>query len=479
MELITKVTLEGKTPLVYGQFSNDEININPQLNRYLNDLSSQQMLDFKLGKINTIYPLDKMDNKVIFIIGLGKREEYNYQKLITACSKITQKLHSELTIVFDSFVGDLIPETVLKKMILTVYSYNYHYDECKSKKDEHDLTLGIYLKNDLHHLLEEYVNLSVAINNTRDLINKPYNYLNADDLVSYSRQLVKNLNNDNVEIEVLDKKEIEKLGMNAFLGVNKGSAIEAKLIHLKYYDNRNSKEVISLIGKGLLYDTGGYSLKTKMNTMKCDMGGAATVLGVFEACVNNRLNVNIQVIICATDNRISSDALLPDDVVTAMNKKTIEIVSTDAEGRLTLADALTYAQRAGSKIVIDVATLTGAVVVALGEYTTGIFGNDRTMIKELCKIGEEENEHLWELPITDYIREKVRSSKVADLTNSTGRNMGASGAAAFLEEFIEEGTKWVHFDIAGTCFHQSPAYNEEYGASGVLVKTLYQYLKQY
>ncbi|HEY8445099.1 MAG TPA: leucyl aminopeptidase [Bacilli bacterium] len=478
MELITKVSLDCPIPLVYGVFDNEEININDALNGYVNKLKNEKLINLSLGAVNKIFPTN-LPNKAIFLIGLGKKEEYNYQNLIKATSKITNKLYDEVIVVLNSFVGNLSKDEVLKKLLLTTFSYNYHYDECKSKKSNQKFTLGIYDENCNHRIIDEYVNLAIAINNTRDLVNKPYNYLNVNDLVSYCEELVNNLNNEAINLKVLNKDEIEKLGMNAFLGVNKGSALDAKLIHLTYQGNPNDEYFISLIGKGIMYDTGGYSIKEKMNNMKNDMGGAATALGIFEACVNNKLKVNIQVIVCATDNRISADALLPDDVVTAMNKKTIEIVSTDAEGRLTLADALTYAQRNKSHIIIDIATLTGAVCVALGEYTTGIFGNDKEMIKKICEYGEQENEHIWELPITDYIREKVRSSKVADLTNSTGRYMGASGAAAFLEEFIEEGSKWIHLDIAGTCFLTSPSYNEEYGATGVLVKTLYQYLKNY
>ena len=233
-----------------------------------------------------------------------------------------------------------------------------------------------------------------------------------------------------------------------------------------------------LVGKGVMFDTGGYSLKQSMNNMKDDMAGSATVLGILEAAVKNNLPVNLSVVICATDNRIDGGALLPDDVLTAMNGKTIEIVSTDAEGRLTLADAVYFAQKQGSKNIIDFATLTGAIVVALGDYTTGLFGNDLDNINSLLVSSKEEYEGLWHMPITEYMRERVRGSKVADLTNSTGRSAGAIGAAAFIEEFIEEGTKWMHLDIAGTAFNTSPAYNEFYGATGAMVKTVYNYLKK-
>jgi leucyl aminopeptidase len=255
--------------------------------------------------------------------------------------------------------------------------------------------------------------------------------------------------------------------------------VPARLLYLSYHGSRNDDQGLTIVGKGLMYDTGGYSLKQNMNDMKDDMGGAATAISVFEAAVLNKLPVNLNVVVAATDNRINSKALLPDDVLTAMNGKTIEIVSTDAEGRLTLADALCFAQKEGAKVVVDIATLTGAVVVALGEYTTGLFANDQDLAEKMLKSAESENESLWQLPITDYIRKQVRGSKVADLTNSTGRNMGASSAAAFLEEFVEPTTKWLHIDIAGTVFHTSPAFEEFYGASGVMVRTLLNFLANY
>src|SRR5690554_6384755 len=189
-----------------------------------------------------------------------------------------------------------------------------------------------------------------------------------------------------------------------------------------------------------MFDTGGYSIKTNMLNMKCDMAGAATVLGVLEAVVKNELPINLQGVVSATDNRIDGSALVPDDVITAMNKLTIEIQSTDAEGRVALADALTCTQQQGAKEVIDIATLTGAIVIALGSDVTGLFGNDQEMINNFLKSSKEANEEVWHMPINNSIRKKVRDSKVADLLNSTGRKMGASSAAAFLEARSEEHT---------------------------------------
>ncbi|MDD3999298.1 MAG: leucyl aminopeptidase [Bacilli bacterium] len=466
----------SEKPLVVGAFLGEEVQINPALHGKIKDLIEDKNVSLEKGKVNKVFTFGQIPNKMVYLIGLGDRKKYDYELLEESIRDVNYKLGEELIIDLDSFIADLDASEVAKRFVRVVSYYNYVYDELLTEKIKNDLELKFYTKHNLEAEIEEAFNLGSAVANTRDLVNKPYNYLSAADLAVYAEELVKNLNNDKVTYKVYNKKEIETLEMYAFLGVNQGSDAEPRLIHLKYQGSNANP--IALVGKGLMYDTGGYSLKSSMNTMKCDMAGAATVLGTFEAAVRNNLEVNLQVVICATDNRINGKALLPDDVLTAMNKKTIEIISTDAEGRLTLADAVCFAQKEGCKTVVDVATLTGACVVALGNYMTGLFGNNEEEINKMLLASKEANEGLWQLPINKNIREQVRDSKVADLKNSTGRGMGASGAAAFIEEFIEEDTKWLHLDIAGTAFRTSPSYKEFYGASGEIVNTLYNYLKK-
>ncbi|MGD9887285.1 MAG: leucyl aminopeptidase [Bacilli bacterium] len=462
-------------PLVFGVFEKTtSLVIDANLDEYLSDLIKKEQLCFKLGKINKVFTFGKMPNDYIYLIGLGKKEEYCYEKLEEALRDVNYKLGNELHFDLESFSETLNQEEVAKRMVETIGVYNYSYDECKTEKTKNDLKLKFISNKSLKLVLQEAMTMVAAVDNTRDLVNKPYNYLSAADLAEYALNLCESLEDEKVKATIYNKQQISEMGMNAFLGVNKGSTAEPKLIHL-VYQNGNNKGV-ALVGKGVMYDTGGYSIKQSMNTMKDDMAGAATVLGVFELVVKKQLPINLHVVICATDNRINGEALLPDDVLTAMNKKTIEIVSTDAEGRLTLADAVCFAQKQGCNEVIDVATLTGAIVVALGEYVTGLFGNNQAALKQMLKAGKKANEEIWEMPINEYIRNQVRSSKVADLTNSTGRNMGASSAAAFIEAFIEKQTKWMHLDIAGTAFHTSPANKEPYGATGAMVKTIYYYL---
>lgn len=462
-------------PLVVGKFSDGKMcSCNGKMCAKIKSLIEEKQLDLSLGAINKIYPFLEDANKVVYVVGLGEEKKYSNSELKKALKKVNYKLGNELNIKVKSFIHNLDASEVIKILIERISFYNYVYDELKKEKINNDLTLNLLFDGEIENDALEAINISTAINNARDLSNKPYNYLNAIDLSNYAFDLVKELNNDKVQIKVLTKSEIENLKMGAFLGVNKGSLCEPRLIHLSY--NGANTEKITLVGKGIMFDTGGYSLKDNMVNMKDDMTGASVVLSVFEAVVSNKKEVNLDVVICATDNRISSDALLPDDVVTSMNGTTIEIVSTDAEGRLTLADAISYAIKNGAKKVIDIATLTGACVVALGDYITGLFGNNKEELDKMIKASLYTDEDMWIMPINDQLRKRVRGSKVADLTNSTGRGAGASCAAAFLEAFVEEGIKWMHLDIAGTSFHTSPTEGEQYGATGATIKTLYRYL---
>lgn len=475
MEILKDFKTKNNYPICYGLFKDEKVKIDANEDDYIDSLVEDGFIKTDLGEITKI-PTN-LENKAIYIIGLGDQDKYDYTKLQKVFRKISFKLNKELMIYLDSFINNLDFKFATKYVLDTICFYNYKFDELKTKKTNNDFSLKLFTEYDIEDIILEEFKLAKAIDNTRDLVNKPYNHLSADDLVEYAQNLVQSLDNKKVNIKVYNKKEIQDMKMNAFLAVNKGSTAEPKLIHITYQGKINWSDPIALVGKGIMFDTGGYSLKNSMNSMKSDMAGAATVLGIFEAAVENKLEVNLSVVICATDNRINGEALLPDDVITAMNGKTIEIVSTDAEGRLTLADAVYFAQKQGSKEVIDFATLTGAVLVALGDYITGLFGNDPILIDRMLSASKEEYEGMWQLPITEHIRDAVRGSKVADLTNSTGRLAGSIGAASFIEEFIEEGTKWMHLDIAGTAFHTSPSYNEFYGATGSTVKTVYKYLK--
>ena len=405
--------------------------------------------------LETINSLSKLPMQKVIVLKEKALEELKLNKLFD--------LKEDLLILVDTINNK---KALLEKLI----DSSYRFTSFKSKDDKKINNIYYYSKEDIEDLVEEVVVYGEAINNTKDLVNKPYNYLNAHDLSEYAKSLE---SLDNLSVTIYDKKAIEEMNMGAFLGVNKGSLDEPRLIHIRYTGDKESKEITSLIGKGVMYDTGGYSLKTTtgMPNMKCDMAGSATVLGAIEIIAKMKYKKNVDVVIAATDNRIGDGAIVPDDILISANGKTIEIISTDAEGRLTLADALWFAQKQGATKLIDIATLTGAVVAALGKEFTGVVTNNDEFLNELMNVSKKTKENLWQMPMSEGYRKELKSY-AADLRNTgTSRTAGASVAACFLEEFVEEKRPWIHIDIAATAF------DPKTGASGVMVKTLAELFK--
>ena len=265
--------------------------------------------------------------------------------------------------------------------------------------------------------------------------------------------------------------------MGMFLSVNAGSAYEPRLVHLTYEPPRATSKTkhIALVGKGITFDTGGYCVKpgASMAGMKNDMGGSATVYGAFRAAVLEKAPVKITCILAITDNAINEHATFPDAIVTARNGKTVEILNTDAEGRLILGDALDYACDQNPHYIIDAATLTGACLVALGNQVCAILGNDQKWIEEILKSAKEKDEYMWQLPIINEWRQDIKS-KIADIKNiGTPMRAGTAIGAAFLEEFIKNDVKWAHLDVAGVVDSQSHLpYCSAHGASGLMIRSL-------
>jgi leucyl aminopeptidase len=406
----------------------------------------------------TIHTLGKLKAKRVHVV--------NYKKLEKECKR--EKIYNgiaalkgDVCVLIDTFEGEDYKE-IVEELSEKIFTKNYVINTFKSKKKEVEKNFYYYGETDIYkNVLKGYV-LGQTINNCRDLVNTPYNYLNAADLAAYAKNLEKY---DNVTVEIYNKNQIEEMNMGAFLGVNAGSSDEPKLIYIKYQGKKDWKNPTALVGKGVMYDTGGYSLKTpqSMPGMKVDMAGSAAVITSIEAIARLKLDANVMSIVAATDNRIGDGAIVPDDILTSASGKTIEIISTDAEGRLTLADAVWFAQEQGAKRVIDIATLTGAMVMALGKEYTGLFTNDKKFYKEFKKASKKAKEPVWRMPVNKGYHDELKS-KVADMKNKGSRLAGASQAAAFIENFIEKDTKWIHLDVAGTATNKN-------GGTGVMVKT--------
>lgn len=359
----------------------------------------------------------------------------------------------------------------------------YRFEKLRSKLPEHlkptftKLTIMVDSKHtaELKAVVPLVAAQTLGCNLTRDLVNYPANIVNADYLVEEAKKL-KELG---VKVEVLRQKELEKAGLNMLLSVNLASDIPPALIIMKWEGAGKGKPYKAAIGKGVTYDTGGYSLKpsASMVGMKADMAGAAAIIGLMKSVAGRKSKVNLMGVCGCVENMVGNTANRPSDVVTAYNGKTVEINNTDAEGRLVLGDALAYIiDKEKPTEVVDIATLTGACMMALGAAYAGVFCNNSRMPKGLLAAGEASGERLWQLPIgPEYT--KMLESKVADLSNIGGSYGGASTAAAFLQEFVGK-TDWAHLDIAGVGMAEKiPGGMEISGASGFGVRLLTRYFE--
>ena len=404
------------------------------------------------------------------IIGLGEKKKLNAknirQYLFDGLKNITGK-------VFLGFVDkDLDDIDIVAEVVEHI---NYKFDKYLSKKKEEFLEVSYLTDKKVPKLIEGY-ELAKISNIVKDLVNEQAEVLNPKELANRATKLGKEFGFD---VEILDEKKAQKLGMNAYLSVARAAYHRPTVIVMRYRGDGKSKYTYGLVGKGLTYDTGGLSLKPtdSMLTMRCDMGGAGTMMGVMCAVAKMKVKKNVTCVIAACENSIGPNAYRPGDILTAMNGKTIEITNTDAEGRLTLADALTYIVRK-EKVdeIIDAATLTGAVMVALGEDVTGVFTNNDEMAKEIISASNNWNEYFWQMPMFDIFKKNFKSP-YADMQNSGSRWGGSTNAAKFLEEFIDD-TKWTHLDIAGTAWASgaNPYYSQK-GATGQVFRTVFSYLK--
>ncbi|WP_404459281.1 leucyl aminopeptidase [Sutcliffiella horikoshii] len=455
--------------------------LDSQLEGHLTQLLKYGDISAKKGKLARIHTFGKTSYKRIFVVGTGREEKLTFVELRKVFGKVGKTLQesklNSVVVALDTFVTeDLDVLDVAHALGESIPLATYKYEGYKQKSNEPEVNLEQVVLLTEHDKEEVGASAQVGYvfakgtNSARTLVNLPGNMLTATDLANYSAGLAEKYG---FELEILEKEEMEKLGMGALLAVNKGSVEPPKMIVLKYQGKEDWTDVIGLVGKGITFDTGGYSIKPKDGIvgMKTDMGGAATVLGAMEAIGELKPEQNVLAVIASTDNMISGEAFKPDDVITSMSGKTIEILNTDAEGRLVLADAVTYAKQHGANYLVDVATLTGGVIIALGHHTTGAMTNDEAWFEQVLEASHEAGEEMWRLPIFDHAKERVRSSKVADLNNSPGRDGHAIFAGAFIGEFAE-GTPWVHLDIAGTATAKSAYDLGPSGGTGAMVRTL-------
>lgn len=436
-----------------------------------NELANKYAIEednFK-GKFGETYLLPTYGNapyRKVLVLGLGKKDEFCPNKLREAVAKAIKKaMQMEAKKV--SFALDGILFDYSEQFTLGAFIADYKFDKYKSeKKNNHVEEVYVQANPDLVKKAEK---IAAAMTFARNLANEPAQFATPTELANIAQDFA------GLETKIYDKEECEKMGMGAFLAVGQGSEQEPKFIHMKYTCD-NPKKRIAIIGKGICFDSGGLDIKpaSSMLTMKDDMSGAACVLGIMSIIREFNPQVEVHGIIAACENMPSGKAYKPGDIVTAKNGKTIEIDNTDAEGRLTLADALCYACELGVDEVIDIATLTGACVVALGTHAAGIMGNDGTLVENIIDAGADYGEFIWELPTWDEYFDSLKS-EIADMKNSGARWGGASAAGVFLKKFVKD-VKWAHIDIAGTAYLEKPQKELIAGASGAGVRTLLNYI---
>jgi len=420
------------------------------------------------------------DGKVItlYLAGLGPKEKAHIDSFRRATALVVKRAKKDKVQSLFVYAGENLDEKTTQAITEGAILGDYRFDKYKTQKEEEKVEIS---KVEVYKGDERGIRIGQILANAqrfvRDLVNEPGNVINPITLAEIAQKLAQE---HGLECKVYDEKQIQEMGMLALWSVGKGSATPPRFIHLTYKPEGEPKDRVVFVGKGLTFDSGGLNIKTGdyMRTMKMDKAGACTVLGIMKAVAQLKLPVEVHGIIGAAENMPSGTAYRPDDIIRAMNGKTIEIDNTDAEGRVTLADALSYASNLEPSWIIDLATLTGACIVALGEYTAGLFTNDPAFGEELIKVSKRTGERLWMLPMDDKkLREKIKKGD-GDVLNSGGRYGGAITAAMFLEEFVKEGIKWVHLDIAGPAYFKEEFDYYSKGATGFGLRTCVEYLME-
>ncbi len=446
-------------------------------------LSLRELIDLALfkasnGEVALVY--HNGIEKRVALLGLGKKDEADAEMIRRAYGSLVRFCHKKkfvhIHLMLPTVAHDLVyaaAEGILLR------NYLFHQKEVSVQKDPHVLLerVGV-ITSDTHvmPLFDKAQKVHIGVDLARDLVNG-----NADDITpQHLSQLAIEIGQryPQIEVEVFDKTRIQKEGMGLLLAVNKGSHRDPAFIRIYYKGDPTNQEHTVIVGKGITYDTGGLNLKPtgSMETMKCDMSGAAAAFGAIVAAAELNLKANVTAIIPSTENAISSHAYKPGDVYKSYSGHTVEIDNTDAEGRLVLADALAWAEKQLYPTrMIDLATLTGAIVIALGDEATGMMSNNDELAAALTKAGKNTFERVWRLPLFDEYKEQIRSD-IADIKNSGGRPAGSITGALFLEEFVNK-RPWAHLDIAGTAYLSKEKRYHARHATGVGVRLLINFLE--
>lgn len=475
--------------LIIGIYENQQLSkaatdLNELTQGYIQNLVNSGEITGKIGQTLMLRNLPNVMTKRILLVGCGTQNELNERQYKQLLQKVIQSIKETQTQQFVSFLTEIVIKNRdiywnIRFAIETFSEGLYLFEQFKSKKSTNLVTLqeGIFNlpkgeSQSLANLAIQHASaVALGIINAKDVANCPPNICNP----TYLAQLAQNLATQSplIKTQIIDEKEMQKLGMTAYLAVSQGSQNEAKMSIIEYRNHPNPQaKPIVLVGKGLTFDAGGISLKPadSMDEMKYDMCGAASVYGVLQAILALKLPLNVIGVLAGCENLPDGNAYRPGDILTTMSGLTVEVLNTDAEGRLVLCDALTYVKDLDPELVIDVATLTGACVVALGQHNSGLIATDEILAQQLLQAAEQTNDKAWRLPLSEEYQEQLKSN-FADLANIGGRWGGAITAGAFLSNFTKD-YPWAHLDIAGTAWLQGA----NKGATGRPVSLLTQFL---
>jgi leucyl aminopeptidase len=467
------------------EISKNIADLPPLLQRQIEDQLILEEFEGKKGEISFVFTGTAILAPRIAVIGLGSKKEISQSDIREAAARLTKKLPKSINSIVTSFADVSIDfETQAQMIIEGIELGSYSFGQYKKKeKQEKTLELVTFCGGEKASKIkiERGANLGhayfLATKMARDLVNEQSAVATPTLLAQVATEIANQ--NEQISVTIFDKKELEEMGAHAFLGIARGADTPPKFIVLEYTPKTiRSKKTVAIVGKGITFDTGGINVKPDgyMTTMKMDMAGGAAVLGVFSALGIVKPSFQVLGIIAATPNVISGKSILPGDVVRAMNGKSIEINHTDAEGRVTLADSLSYAVKQHATEIVDLATLTGACMVALGNEIAGAMGNDQALLQNLKIAGDTAGEKIWELPLPDEYKD-LNKSDVADLSNMpSSRYGGAIAAGLFLQEFVDT-VPWVHLDIAGPAFAEKDHIFGQKGGTGFGVRLLLQYLR--
>ena len=463
----------------HKEFNSEQRALDHLLNNHISQATECEGFIGEKNKTVLIYGNDSI--KRVVIMGLGEKEKYSTDEVRSVAANITNYANdlNVTTISVDGQSFGLQNNLFTQAFSEGLSLGSYVFQNYKSNDGKKTVVNSATIFGDIDQLaLNKGFVLGQSVSYARDLGNHPANILTptyiAKEAIKISEKSPK------MECTIFDIKEIKKMGLEAFYGVARGAKEPAKMIIVEYQGGRKKQRPIALIGKGLTFDSGGISIKpsAKMDEMKFDMCGSSVVMGVLNAVCELKPKINILFAIGSTENMPGGNAQRPGDIVKAYNGKTIEVLNTDAEGRLVLADVLSYVNKNYSPdAILDFATLTGAVLVALGNRASGIMGNNQSLMKEVIKASKISGEKVWELPLWEEYSREIKG-KYADLKNIGEAGLaGTITAGAFLKEFVEN-TPWVHMDIAGTAWGpKEPSYQPKVGATGVAVRLVYNFIE--